>query len=198
MLNVDRWRHECRFLTGSCCIPTGGLCKHSLCVLQGLWRGTVPALVMTAPYCAVQFTVLSQVKSWIRARGLDRTAWKSVSSFVGGSAAGAAATVASYPFDLLRTVLACQGSPPVYKGMIDAAQGRLRQRGIAGLYAGVGITLAEIIPYAGIQFGTYDLLSSVADKQTQGKQLSHEAAAGRTFLIGLISGAVGKVCWTHR
>jgi solute carrier family 25 thiamine pyrophosphate transporter 19 len=34
-------------------------------------------------------------------------------SFVCGAAAGAAGTVASYPFDLLRTTLAAQGKPPV-------------------------------------------------------------------------------------
>jgi solute carrier family 25 thiamine pyrophosphate transporter 19 len=34
-------------------------------------------------------------------------------SFTSGALAGAAATVASYPFDLLRTTLAAQGQPKV-------------------------------------------------------------------------------------
>ena len=34
-------------------------------------------------------------------------------SFLSGAVAGAAGTVASYPFDLLRTTLAAQGKPPV-------------------------------------------------------------------------------------
>lgn len=34
-------------------------------------------------------------------------------SFVSGAVAGASGTVASYPFDLLRTTLAAQGKPPV-------------------------------------------------------------------------------------
>jgi len=34
-------------------------------------------------------------------------------SFASGAVAGAAATVASYPFDLLRTTLAAQGEPKV-------------------------------------------------------------------------------------
>lgn len=29
-------------------------------------------------------------------------------------------------------------------------------RGVRGLYAGLSPTLVEIIPYAGLQFGTYD------------------------------------------
>jgi len=32
----------------------------------------------------------------------------------------------------------------------------VRTRGFRGLYAGLSPTLVEIIPYAGLQFGTYD------------------------------------------
>lgn len=32
----------------------------------------------------------------------------------------------------------------------------VRTRGLPGLYAGLSPTLVEIIPYAGLQFGTYD------------------------------------------
>ena len=31
-----------------------------------------------------------------------------------------------------------------------------RTRGIRGLYSGLTPTLVEIVPYAGLQFGTYD------------------------------------------
>jgi solute carrier family 25 thiamine pyrophosphate transporter 19 len=34
----------------------------------------------------------------------------------------------------------------------------MRDRGIAGLYAGVGVTLVEIIPASAIQFGSYAML----------------------------------------
>ncbi len=37
-------------------------------------------------------------------------------SLASGALAGAAATVASYPFDLLRTTLAAQGEPKVRRG----------------------------------------------------------------------------------
>jgi solute carrier family 25 thiamine pyrophosphate transporter 19 len=32
----------------------------------------------------------------------------------------------------------------------------IRTRGFRGLYAGLSPTLVEIVPYAGLQFGTYD------------------------------------------
>lgn len=81
--------------------------------LQGLWRGTVPGQLLTVPYTAVQFMALQQCRSFAKRHGLLTGDWAFLLSFVSGAAAGAAATVASYPFDVLRTVLAAQGKPPV-------------------------------------------------------------------------------------
>ena len=80
---------------------------------QGLWRGTVPGQLLAVPYTAVQFVALQQCRSFAHRNGLltgDR-AW--LLSFLSGAAAGTAATIASYPFDTLRTILAAQGKPPV-------------------------------------------------------------------------------------
>lgn len=81
--------------------------------VQGLWRGTVPGQLLTVPYTAVQFVALQQCRTFAKRHGLLTGDWAFLLSFVSGAAAGAAATVASYPFDVLRTVLAAQGKPPV-------------------------------------------------------------------------------------
>lgn len=92
---------------------------------QGLWRGTVPGQLLTVPYTAVQFVALQQCRALARQYGLaDSPRWQSAVPFVSGALAGAAATVASYPFDLLRTTLAAQGEPPVYATMTDAGAAR--------------------------------------------------------------------------
>ncbi|XP_047957611.1 mitochondrial thiamine diphosphate carrier 1-like isoform X6 [Salvia hispanica] len=77
-------------------------------------------------------------------------------SYISGSVSGCAATIGSYPFDLLRTILASQGEPKVYPNMRAALFNILETRGLRGLYAGLAPTLVEIVPYAGLQFGTYD------------------------------------------
>jgi hypothetical protein len=84
-------------------------------LLQGLWRGTVPGLLLTVPYTAVQFVALQQVKDTAARLGWTArdSPWAPAVSFGSGAVAGAAATVASYPFDLLRTTLAAQGEPKV-------------------------------------------------------------------------------------
>ncbi|MCO5575851.1 hypothetical protein L7F22_029656 [Adiantum nelumboides] len=68
----------------------------------------------------------------------------------------------SYPFDFLRTVLASQGEPMIYPDLRSAFIGTLQSRGVRGLYAGLAPTLIEIVPYAGIQFGSYDTFKQLA------------------------------------
>ncbi|CAI5989081.1 unnamed protein product [Closterium sp. NIES-64] len=126
--------------------------------VQGFWRGTVPGLLLVMPYTAIQFVVIHRFKSLMTGshRTEDHKQLRPELSFVGGSVAGMAATVGSYPFDLLRTVLASQGEPKVYAGMRAACMGIVRERGVRGLFAGLPPTMVEIIPYAGLQFGLYD------------------------------------------
>lgn len=44
----------------------------------------------------------------------------------------------------------------VYPNMRSAFGHIIQKRGFKGLYAGLSPTLVEIIPYAGLQFGSYD------------------------------------------
>ena len=190
---------------------------------QGLWRGTVPGQLLSVPYTAVQFVTLQHCRQLARQYGLHESPrWRSAVPFVSGAMAGAAATMASYPFDLLRTTLAAQGEPPVYATMTDAggafflvfciwnalarsagvyrcrmsaakpvaacqvgpvavypvpqppkqcwprrpprlinaARGIVRQHGVRGLYRGLGVTVLEIMPYAALQFGLYDVFNA--------------------------------------
>lgn len=73
----------------------------------------MPGQLLAVPYTAVQFVALQQCRSFANRNGLliGDSAW--LLSFLSGATAGAAATVASYPFDTLRTILAAQGKPPV-------------------------------------------------------------------------------------
>ncbi|TVU34669.1 hypothetical protein EJB05_16513 [Eragrostis curvula] len=85
--------------------------------LPGFWRGNVPALFMYMPYTAIQFTVLHKLKTFASgsSRTEDHLHLSPYLSYVSGALAGCAATVGSYPFDLLRTILASQGEPKFVK-----------------------------------------------------------------------------------
>lgn len=178
--------------------------------IRGLWKGTTPGLLLVMPYTAVQFVVLQQFKAF----AARTTASSSTSSsgrnapqlstallFLSGSVAGCAATLASYPFDLLRTILASQGEPRVYRTMAAACAGVVGQRGVMGLYFGLTPTLVEIVPYAGLQFGFYDTFKLWAKKYNEARAMAGSSKGGaassqltsmQEFWCGLGAGTLAK------
>lgn len=163
----------------------------------GFWKGNVPALLMVMPYTAIQFTVLHKLKTL--ASGSSKTEdHKHLSpylSYVSGALAGCAATVGSYPFDLLRTILASQGEPKIYLTMRSAFLDIVNNRGFRGLYAGLSPTLVEIIPYAGLQFGTYDTFKRWATMWNQHRSSDDTLSSFQLFICGLAAGTCAKaVC----
>ncbi|KAI3812387.1 hypothetical protein L1987_17094 [Smallanthus sonchifolius] len=121
---------------------------------NGFWRGNVPALLMVMPYTAIQFAVLHKVKTFASGSSKleDLIHLSPYLSFKSGALAGCAATVGSYPFDLLRTILASQGEPKIYPNMRSAFVDIMRTRGFRGLYAGVSrISRYKINFYQAIQ-----------------------------------------------
>ena len=154
--------------------------------MSGLWRGTVPGQLLAIPYTAVQFVALEQVKKAASSLVLRN---HPAEPFISGALAGAAGTIASYPFDLLRTTLAAQGEPKIYSGMRDAVRGICRDSGVRGLYRGVGVTVLEIMPYAALQFGLYDAFLKIANRVDSGD--SNRTL--KNFFSGLAAGTVAKL-----
>ncbi|XP_020086126.1 mitochondrial thiamine pyrophosphate carrier-like isoform X1 [Ananas comosus] len=172
--------------------------------LAGFWRGNVPALLMYMPYTAIQFTVLHKLKTFAAgsSRSEDHLQLSPYLSYVSGALAGCAATIGSYPFDLLRTILASQGEPKIYPNMRSAFFDIIQTRGIRGLYAGLTPTLVEIIPYAGLQFGSYDTFKRwmMAWNRYRNSKLGlyeedNSASSFQLFLCGFAAGTCAKaVC----
>ncbi|KAF7025689.1 hypothetical protein CFC21_037849 [Triticum aestivum] len=165
--------------------------------LPGFWRGNVPALFMYMPYTAIQFTVLHKLKTFASgsSRTEDHLHLSPYLSYVSGAIAGSAATVGSYPFDLLRTILASQGEPKVYPNMRSALVDIVQTRGVRGLYAGLIPTLVEIIPYAGLQFGSYDTFKRSMmswNRYRYGIEEDDSASSFQLFLCGFAAGTFSK------
>lgn len=154
--------------------------------MSGLWRGTVPGQLLAIPYTAVQFVALEQAKRAATTLGVRN---HPAEPFVSGALAGAAGTIASYPFDLLRTTLAAQGEPKIYNGMRDAVKGICKENGVRGLYRGVGVTVLEIMPYAALQFGLYDAFLKMANKIDSGDN----NRTLKNFFSGLAAGTLAKL-----
>lgn len=171
--------------------------------LPGFWRGNVPALLMYMPYTAIQFTVLHKLKTLASgsSKTEDHLQLSPYLAYVSGGIAGCAATIGSYPFDLLRTILASQGEPKIYPNMRSAFMDIMQTRGFRGLYAGLSPTLVEIIPYAGLQFGTYDTfkrwMMAWNNRLPNTSMINHGGSLSsfQLFLCGFAAGTCAKaVC----
>ena len=83
--------------------------------------------------------------------------------FVSGAFAGATATVACYPIDLVRTRLATQLNTDIrYTGIRHAVQRISAEEGMLGLYRGMGATLMVTVPNLAINFTLYESLKEYA------------------------------------
>lgn len=124
--------------------------------ITGLWKGNVPAELMYVSYAAVQFTTYRSVTLAMNRIFGERTVPKSVESFVAGAGAGATATMATYPLDLLRTRFAAQGNDRVYTSLRRAVLDIHRDEGFKGFFRGLGPGLIQIVPFMGLFFMLYE------------------------------------------
>lgn len=129
--------------------------------LTGLWKGNVPAELMYVSYSAIQFTTYRSATQLLRAvaaRG-EHTIPGAAESFLAGASAGAAATAATYPLDLLRTRFAAQGNDDrVYTSLRRAVAQIHRDEGPRGFFRGLSPALGQIVPFMGMFFAAYEAL----------------------------------------
>lgn len=79
--------------------------------IRGLWKGNIPAELLYMTYGAAQFLAYRESSSLVSA--VYPAIGDNSKSFIAGAMAGGAATLATYPLDLLRTRFAAQGSEKV-------------------------------------------------------------------------------------
>ncbi|KAM0260493.1 hypothetical protein ACHAQJ_002726 [Trichoderma viride] len=123
--------------------------------LTGLWKGNVPAELLYVCYSAVQFTTYRSATVLLQT-ALPQRLPDSVETFVAGAVSGAAATGVTYPLDLLRTRFAAQGRHRIYTSLRSAVWDIKRDEGFRGFFRGLGPALAQIIPFMGIFFASYE------------------------------------------
>jgi solute carrier family 25 (mitochondrial thiamine pyrophosphate transporter), member 19 len=124
--------------------------------ITGLWKGNIPAELLYVCYGGVQFTTYRSV-SELQAK-LPHRLPPSAESFISGASAGAVATAATYPLDLLRTRFAAQGNEKVYPSLLASVRDIARHEGPTGFFQGLGASIGQIVPYMGLFFASYESL----------------------------------------
>jgi solute carrier family 25 (mitochondrial thiamine pyrophosphate transporter), member 19 len=77
--------------------------------ITALWKGNIPAELLYVSYSMVQFVMYRQMHVVLQRMEFNSR----YRSFVAGGTAGTCASIVTYPFDLLRTRFAVQGTEKV-------------------------------------------------------------------------------------
>ena len=110
-------------------------------------------------YAAAQFSAYRATTVALQAAFGEDALPHAAQSFVAGAAAGAVATTATYPLDLLRTRFAAQGNERVYASLRGAVRDIYRDEGGArAFFRGLGPGVGQIVPYMGVFFAAYEAL----------------------------------------
>jgi solute carrier family 25 thiamine pyrophosphate transporter 19 len=145
--------------------------------LTGLWKGNIPAEAMYLAYGGVQFSAYTYMSHLLDT--LPYQLPSHANSFISGAAAGACATTATYPLDLLRTRFAAQGKERVYSSIAASLRHIAEHEGPQGFFRGLGAGVSQIVPYMGLFFASYEGLKPVlADSVIPLPFGTSDAAAG--------------------
>lgn len=152
-----------RNVTGPTYKGTFGTLKHILREegLSGLWKGNIPAEAMYLAYGSAQFSAYTYISHLLDATPQSYRLPDSANSFISGAAAGACATTATYPLDLLRTRFAAQGRDRVYASIVASIKHIAEHEGTTGFFRGLGAGVSQIVPYMGLFFASYEGLKPV-------------------------------------
>jgi len=158
--------------------------------LVGLWRGHTPGQLLSIMYGVSQFWTFEK---------LTHLAEENLVSgrhiyvhFVCGSLAGAAATLSSFPFDVLRTRFVAQGGNKAYLNTVHGGVTLLRAEGVRGLFRGLSPTILQVAPHTGAQFAFHNFFSKAL---TDFKILTRdrELHVHGNLLVGFLAGLFSKL-----
>lgn len=158
-----------------------------------LWKGHVPAQVLSVMYGVVQFAVFEALKE--QADHIKPGLAKSTTTnFLSGAISGCTATVISFPFDVVRTRLIAQGNEKIYSGMSHGFVYIWQKESPYALFRGLSPTLLQIAPMAGAQFAFFTFFKQIFTKVSWLGE-SEEQKEGRLYISGgLLAGSLAGLC----
>ncbi|RUP46295.1 hypothetical protein BC936DRAFT_147115 [Jimgerdemannia flammicorona] len=124
--------------------------------LRGFYKGLGPSL-MGVSHVAVQFPLYERLKVWMRpANGEDVT---TLAILIASSISKMAASVATYPHEVIRTRLQNQTvAPHKYRGIVHAVKVMASEEGWTAFYKGMPTNLMRTVPASALTILTYELL----------------------------------------
>jgi len=155
-----------RIMSGEVPRYTGiGNCFGRIYQEQGLaafWRGNFTNVIRYFPTQAFNLAFKDTIKKMFPKYNPKTEFWSFFAvNLASGGAAGAGSLTIVYPLDYARTRLASDvgSGKKTFNGLGDCIVKTARgPKGVMGLYNGFGVSVAGIIAYRGVQFGTFDTI----------------------------------------
>jgi solute carrier family 25 (mitochondrial adenine nucleotide translocator), member 4/5/6/31 len=130
--------------------------------VKAFWRGNLTNIIRYFPTQAFNFAFKDTIKALFPRVDKNKDFLKFFCiNMASGGLAGAGSLLIVYPLDYARTRLASDvgAGKQQFNGLMDCLSKTVKASGIGGLYNGVGVSIAGIIPYRGVYFGLFDTLS---------------------------------------
>ncbi|ORE12582.1 mitochondrial carrier [Rhizopus microsporus] len=156
--------------------------------IRGLFKGNVAAEYLYLAYGISQFYAYYHMDAFME------KLTPSLKPFVSGMVAGSFATATTYPFDLLRTRFAVQGTnkASVYNSILHAISDIYGKEGIKGFYRGLGSSITQIMPYMGLMFFSYEGLCSLTQTLKEKGVISDKHNKTNDMICGSLAGIISK------
>jgi ornithine carrier protein len=134
--------------------------------VRGLWLGQTGTLIRETGGSAAWFGTKELVCKFLRRDAPTRELW-AWESALSGACAGAAYNLAFFPADTIKSTIQTEAElrpasagTPGQRSFAAVARELYRARGLRGLYAGCGITVARSVPSSAMIFLIYDGLKA--------------------------------------
>jgi len=132
--------------------------------IGAFWRGNFTNIIRYFPTQAFNFAFKDGIKAMFPKADKNTEFMKFFAiNMASGGLAGAGSLMIVYPLDYARTRLASDvgSGKQQFNGLADCLKKTVASSGIGGLYNGIGVSVAGIIPYRGVYFGLFDTLSGL-------------------------------------
>lgn len=151
---------------------------------RGLWKGNVPASIMYVLYGAVQFSSFSTLNELLSGNNFPPV----VHTLIVGALAGMTSSVATYPFDVLRTRFVANRGVKMFKLGVSTLE-IWRHEGFQGFFRGVTSSAVSVTLSTSIIFATYESIKIFCEKHNDhgiGVETLEKSAS-------MISGVAAKI-----
>ena len=128
--------------------------------VKSFFKGNGANCLKIAPETALKLTLNDRIKR-IVAGSTDTSKMSFFERLMSGGVAGGIAQGSIYPLEMIRTRLgvAPQGT---YAGITDCARQVAAKEGARAFYRGLSVSMAGIIPYAGTDIATFEVVKQMA------------------------------------